>query len=320
MVFGSFFAILILVYLFVSMVVPKKIPLLPNPKLQHSALIKTNHTAVVHIAQGAILFLMAFIWLGPCLWQSDLTWSTLFSCALRQPIAQQGTAMPRLTEDSERTKQIDVQQMINDRLSTLSVQPSVGIETRYPAWFQPDRWQTHTGLAYWLAILPFAENKTEAMYLVIPRYGLIMPIHRANEVDEARMIAGKSANYQQYLAQWALWHPGTPAPFTTTGNRVIAGHTSYFTNKPGNYKTTFQVLPLMLTGDQMRVYMRTDTGRTRYVYGTKKSFLTVPTDRSILASDPTSMQLTLYGCYPFGSLAKRWIVQGDLLWVDIQPL
>lgn len=74
----------------------------------------------------------------------------------------------------------------------------------------------------------------------------------------------------------------------------------------------------MMTGDEMWVYVASGAQWTRYVYTTQKSFLTSPNDRAILASMPDTQQLTLYGCYPFGSLAERWIVQGSLIGRDTQ--
>lgn len=101
-------------------------------------------------------------------------------------------------------------------MSNLKVLPSTNVETRYPQRFQPDFSQTQTGLAHWLRILPFTEDRQESIYLVLPRYGMVAPIQIASPEVEARLVSGKSADYQQYLAQGVLQHPGTVPPFIGT--------------------------------------------------------------------------------------------------------
>lgn len=114
------------------------------------------------------------------------------------------------------------------------------------------------------------------------------------------------------------------------GNMIIAGHSSYFTNDDGLFKTIFASLPVLNTGDEVLVYQKSiktvksttkvkswDTVATpsfdqyRYVIG--NSYEITPKDTWILNSRPTSSHLTLFTCTPIGGNKNRWYIDATLV-------
>ncbi len=191
-----------------------------------------------------------------------------------------------------------------------------GIETSYPTWFKANLAQDEWDLEHWLSLLAFEEDRHQPLYLVVPRIGVIVPIHSIGDNSISHYLA-HPADYFRYLEKGIVQHPGTISPLSWTGNYVLAGHTSYYANKPWRYKTIFQFLSLLQKDDLAIVFLQDPDGAwQRFFYRVDDTFVTHAEDTSILNSRGSGYTLTLYGCYPFGSLEKRIVAYAYRVFLD----
>lgn len=172
---------------------------------------------------------------------------------------------------------------------------------------------TQTALAYWLQVLPKQDQKAD-QYVVLPKQWLVMPINTVSEKSKAykNFINGKNENFQSQLHNGAVQLPGTSlGDYGQVGNKVIAGHSSYWKSSSARYKTHFQKIIGMSQWEEVRVYKKTSQGwYQRYVYRVNASYNTDDNDISVLK--PTANdQLTLMTCTPIGGVAGRWIVKAS---------
>lgn len=81
---------------------------------------------------------------------------------------------------------------------------------------------------------------------------------------------------------------------------MIAGHSSYRKSSNAKYKTHFQKIIGMRSGEQVWIYKKDVSGKyVRYVYQVNASYNT--SDRDISVLHPTAAdQLTLMTCTPIG--------------------
>lgn len=174
---------------------------------------------------------------------------------------------------------------------------------------------TETNLAHWLQVLPKQDQKVD-QYIVLPKQGLVMPVHSVAENSKAynNFINGKTENFLPQLHNGAVQLPGTSlGNYGQAGNKVIAGHSSYWKHSAARYKTHFQKIIGMEKGEQIWIYQKTANGTyQRFVYSVDASYNTADTDISVLK--PTANdQLTLMTCTPIGGVAGRWIVKATFL-------
>jgi len=115
-----------------------------------------------------------------------------------------------------------------------------------------------------------------------------------------------------YLQDGVLHYPGT-ASFGTQGNAVVVGHSSYYKNDPGRYKTVFQAIIGLDLGDEVWVYVRQPEGTyQQYVYTVLKSYETSPDHGEIFTTE-RGKNLTLITCTPIGTTSARRVVQARIL-------
>ncbi len=134
--------------------------------------------------------------------------------------------------------------------------------------------------------------------LVIPKIGVEAPI--IPNVD-----GGNSDVYLKSLENGVAHFAGTSFP-NDPGRVFVFGHSSYFRNKPGNYKKIFAGLDGLVNGDDVMVWFKGDLLRYRVV---EKKFV-MPSDLSVLA--PTAKKtLTLQACWPIGSTKERIIINAE---------
>ncbi len=134
--------------------------------------------------------------------------------------------------------------------------------------------------------------------IVISKLGLTVPIIReVSDSDEAAYLAA----LEHGVASLA----GSATP-DQPGNGFIFGHSSYFRDRPGDYKEVFKTLDQLVTGD--RITVRFDSAT--YEYEAVETKIVTDTDWSIAAPsvDGAERTLTLMTCWPPGSLAKRLAV------------
>jgi len=111
------------------------------------------------------------------------------------------------------------------------------------------------------------------------------------------------ANKEAYFAalQGGVAHmKGTPKP-DENGNVVIFGHSNFYTNDPGLYKTIFAQLNELVSGDGIRIrYLGSD-----YFYQVEEQKIVEPDEVWVINA---SYDLTLVTCWPPGSIEKRMVI------------
>ena len=110
--------------------------------------------------------------------------------------------------------------------------------------------------------------------------------------------------YLKALEKGVAHYKGTPLP-GNKGNSFIFGHSSYYANKPGSYKEIFKTLGDLKVGDEMKIVHGSET----FVYKIFVSKKVADDDGSVLDETKDEV-LTISTCWPPGTYAKRWIVQG----------
>ena len=110
--------------------------------------------------------------------------------------------------------------------------------------------------------------------------------------------------YLKALEKGVAHYKGTPLP-GNKGNSFIFGHSSYYANKPGSYKEIFKTLGNLKVGDEMKIVHGAET----FTYKIFVSKLVADDDGSVLDESKDEI-LTISTCWPPGTYAKRWIVQG----------
>ncbi len=97
-------------------------------------------------------------------------------------------------------------------------------------------------------------------------------------------------------------HPGQ------TGNAFVFGHSSYNSDKPGNYKEVFAKLNDLNLGDIIEIQ-----SNIVYRYQIKDKRVVSAEDVTVAAQNYAIKQLTLMTCWPIGTNKERLIVVGELL-------
>ena len=131
--------------------------------------------------------------------------------------------------------------------------------------------------------------------LIIQKLNLDVPVTK--NVD--------GTNEKAYLTalEEGIAHFANTALPGRVGNTVIFGHSSYYANLPGNYKTIFQTLDELTKGDQLEIHYQ----NRQYLYEVVNKKIVLPSDVAIL-QQTLDQQLTLITCWPLGSTAKRLII------------
>ena len=134
--------------------------------------------------------------------------------------------------------------------------------------------------------------------LVIPKIDITAPV--IPNVD-----GGNSETYLKVLEGGVAHFDGTALP-DQIGRTFIFGHSSYFRNKPGNYKFIFSKLDSLVNGDDILLWYKNELLQYKVV---EKKFIS-PTDLSVLL--PTANKtLTLQACWPIGSTKERIIINAE---------
>ena len=132
----------------------------------------------------------------------------------------------------------------------------------------------------------------------------------ADEMTKA--LNGETFDYDTPLQTGALHYPGTQMP-GEAGNSVIFGHSSYYNNDGGRYKTIFGKIIELDAGEQVWVYKKNSDGeydRMAFVVETSKEIS--PTDVEILLPK-AGKNISLFTCTPIGGITGRWYVSARLI-------
>jgi LPXTG-site transpeptidase (sortase) family protein len=136
--------------------------------------------------------------------------------------------------------------------------------------------------------------------LVIPKLDVVVPII-------ANVNGGDTNTYLKALENGVAHFDGTSLP-DQIGRTFIFGHSSYWANKPGNYKHIFAGLDKLVNGDDVLLWYHNELLHYKVV---EKKFI-LPTDLSVLL--PTAKKtLTLQACWPIGSTKERIIINAELI-------
>lgn len=111
--------------------------------------------------------------------------------------------------------------------------------------------------------------------------------------------------YLKALEGGVAQYKGTSLP-GEKGNSFIFGHSSYYKNKPGDYKEVFKRLNELAAGDVFKIRHGSETLN----YKISKSFTIADDDTSVLNQTENEI-VTLMTCWPPGTLEKRWIIQAE---------
>lgn len=204
------------------------------------------------------------------------------------------------------------QAQIDKKAGVVSASARKKIETRLPSEeifrLAGDK---NKSLSHWLAVLPESE-RVASQYIVLPTQGLVMPVQTVASGSKAynNFTNGIAEDFASYLHNGAVQLPGVSlGSYGDAGNKVIAGHSSYRKSSKAKYKTHFQKIIGMESGEEIRIYKKTAKGTfIRYVYKVHASYNTDDQDVSVLK--PTHAdQLTLITCTPIGGVAGRWVVK-----------
>lgn len=176
----------------------------------------------------------------------------------------------------------------------------------YPERAKPDIDYKNQNIEYRMnEVLPYDEDRNKDAYIVYPKLGVIVPVLTINEEDKKLVREKKWFDHYKYLEWWSL-HYVWNSPSQWDGNMVIAGHSSFFANDPGKYKTAFQAVALSDIGDNIRYYEKdSEWNYDRYDYIIDTIDQVSTKDTSILYPKNMWKELTTYTCYPFWSTANR---------------
>lgn len=170
-------------------------------------------------------------------------------------------------------------------------------------------------LSYWVALLPYEEDRNDDVYIVLPTLWLISPVAFVPEesTDRTNMVLGKEIDINKYLVEGVMHYPKSGIP-GEAGNPVIFWHSNFFKDGQGKYKTIFaDIMNLDVdVRDEMRVYIR-EEGEEDYElrkFEITESYETVPTDVAILRPKG-GKELTVFACT--NGLAGRWILRGKYI-------
>ncbi len=111
--------------------------------------------------------------------------------------------------------------------------------------------------------------------------------------------------YLKVLENGVAHYAGTNLP-GEAGRVFIFGHSSYYRNRPGNYKTIFAKLNNLIQNDEIIIYYQ----QNKYSYRVTSKNIVNPDDTNVLL--PTENKtLTLQTCWPPGTTDKRLVVNSE---------
>lgn len=201
---------------------------------------------------------------------------------------------------------------------------SITIESLSPGWFSayPDIDKAPENISYWTNILPYSEDKSEDMYIVLPTLGLISPVVPipADSQDYKDMANGKEIDINKYLVEGVIFYPKT-WKIGQIWNPVIFGHSNFYKIGKGKYKTIFADIMNLDVGqdDEMWVYVKGANANAKvgddddydlYKYRIMESYETNPENVGIL-KPKGGKELTVFACTD--GLNGRWILRGKLI-------
>lgn len=135
----------------------------------------------------------------------------------------------------------------------------------------------------------------EGFWLIIDKISVRAPVIADVDPSDENV-------YQKALENGAVHSKGNVHP-GEKGNCFIFGHSSYYENKPGNYKTIFSCLPDLTSGDKITIYYN----EKEYNYVVSYTKIVDPSDVNVI-KNTLEERLTLMTCWPLGTDKQRFVV------------
>ena len=153
-----------------------------------------------------------------------------------------------------------------------------------------------------------AQQSTDSDLPIDNNYNLIIDKIAVAAPVIINVDGNNKASYDKALEDGVAHLKGSASP-GRNGNSFLFGHSSYFPDKPGNYKEVFINLNDLIPGDIFEI--QTESGR--YVYRITDKKVVEPNDVSVAAQNMSLKQMTLMTCWPIGTIEQRLVVVGELV-------
>lgn len=145
-----------------------------------------------------------------------------------------------------------------------------------------------------------SSSKSSGYSIEISKINLTAPIILNIDGNNKEEYNKALENGVAHMAKTAL--PGED------GNFVLFGHSSYYANKPGNFKEVFATLDKLETGDKLTVKAN---GKT-FNYKVTEEKTVSPSDVSVVNQDKSKRTITLITCWPPRTTTNRYVITGIL--------
>jgi LPXTG-site transpeptidase (sortase) family protein len=137
--------------------------------------------------------------------------------------------------------------------------------------------------------------------LFIPAIWVDAPIVDISFASETKL---KHGDFNAELYSWVVKYPSTPEPWHK-GNSLIFWHTSFYRWKKNPYGEVFAKIYDLKKGDAIKVARKWQL----YTYEIVESIVVKPSEVDVTYMKYTDWEyITLMGCYPIWSDARRWLI------------
>ncbi len=197
---------------------------------------------------------------------------------------------------------------------------SAALEYTPPTWFQPTSLSNASeDASYWInQVLPYEEDRYEDTYLVIPQLWLVTPIVSIPDwsADKELMINWSQIDINRYLV-WGIIEYANSVQPGHWGKRIDFGHSNFFKNEPGRYKSIFASLMALDPGDQAWYFVRNSSwGYDLHKYQIDQSFNVDPTTWvQYMQRDQDGWDALIFWCTHW--LDGRWMILASYMWEPI---
>jgi hypothetical protein len=173
-------------------------------------------------------------------------------------------------------------------------------------------------ISYWKKVLPYEADRYADIYMVIPQLGLITPIQQIprDSGDWSSMVNGHEISINKYLQWGIIEYAGSVAP-GHRGNRIDFGHSNYFKNDSGRYKTVFANLMWLDEQDEVWYFVRNGDEYVLHRYVVTASYPTKPSNVAALSRDGNGADAVIFWCY--NGLAGRWMIEATYMGTPVMP-
>ena len=175
-------------------------------------------------------------------------------------------------------------------------------------------WNKNSDINFWKQVLT-QKDKNAKKYIVIPSSWLVMPVNDIpnTDIEYSSLISWREIKVNKYLKTWAMEYAWTSINgYWKVWNKVIFAHSSYFKSDIWRYKTDFQKIIELDSGEEIWIYEKINWEYKLFKYKTVQSYNTNPSNVSVL-KPWIWKNLTLFTCTPIGWIEWRWIIEAKFI-------